>query len=143
MLCSVLKSCLTLCDPMDYSPPGSSVHGVFQARVLKRIAISFSRGSRHPGVEPMSPVSPTVAGGLFTTKPPGLSLSSVQFTCSVLSGSLQPHGLQHARLPCPSPTPGVAQTHGLLAGDAIQPSHPLSSPSLPTFNLSQCQGLFK
>ena len=41
-------SCLTLCDPMDYSLPGSSVHGIFQARVLEWIAISFSRGSSRP-----------------------------------------------------------------------------------------------
>ena len=36
------QSCLTLCDPMDSSPPGSSVHGIFQARVLEWVAISFS-----------------------------------------------------------------------------------------------------
>ena len=41
----VAKSCLTLCNPMDCSLPGSSVHGLFQARVLERVAISFSRGS--------------------------------------------------------------------------------------------------
>ena len=40
--------CLTLCDPMDYSPPGSSVHGIFQARVLEWVAIPFSRGSFWP-----------------------------------------------------------------------------------------------
>ena len=43
--CSVAKSCLTLCDPMDHSPPGSSVHGSSQARILEWVAISFSRGS--------------------------------------------------------------------------------------------------
>ena len=41
----VPQSCLTLCDPMDCSLPGSSVHGIFQARVLEWVAISFSRGS--------------------------------------------------------------------------------------------------
>ena len=41
----VAQSCLTLCDPMDCSLPGSSVHGIFQARVLRWVAISFSRGS--------------------------------------------------------------------------------------------------
>ena len=40
-----LKSCLTLCDPMDCSPPGSSVHGIFQTRILEWVAIFFSRGS--------------------------------------------------------------------------------------------------
>ena len=43
--CLVAKSCPTVCDPMDYSPPGSSVHGIFQARMLECIAIPFSRGS--------------------------------------------------------------------------------------------------
>ena len=41
----VSQSCLTLCDPMDCSPPGSSVHGILQARILEWVAISFSRGS--------------------------------------------------------------------------------------------------
>ena len=41
----VAQSCLTLCDPMDGSLPGSSVYGIFQARVLEWVAISFSRGS--------------------------------------------------------------------------------------------------
>ena len=41
----VTQSCLTLCDPMDYSPLGSSVHGILQARILEWVAISFSRGS--------------------------------------------------------------------------------------------------
>ena len=59
--------------------------------------------------------------------------SSVQFSCSVLSDSLWSHGLQHSKPPGPS----------LTLGDAIQPSHPLSSPSPPAFNLSQHQGLFK
>ena len=39
------QSCPTLCDPMDYSLPGSSVHGILQARILEWVAISFSRGS--------------------------------------------------------------------------------------------------
>ena len=45
---SVAQSCLTLCDPMDCSLPGSSVHGIFQARVLEWVAISFSKGSSQP-----------------------------------------------------------------------------------------------
>ena len=44
----VVQSCLTLCDPVDYSPPGSSVHGILQARILEWVAISFSRGSSWP-----------------------------------------------------------------------------------------------
>ena len=44
----VSQSCLTLCDPMDCSPPGSSVHEIFQTRILEWVAISFSRGSSQP-----------------------------------------------------------------------------------------------
>ena len=46
--CLVTKLCLTLSDPMEYSPPGSSVHGILQARILQWGAISFSRGSSRP-----------------------------------------------------------------------------------------------
>ena len=42
MKVKLLQSCPTLCDPMDCSPPGSSVHGIFQARVLEWVAIAFS-----------------------------------------------------------------------------------------------------
>ena len=66
--------------------------------------------------------------------------SSVQFSLSVVSDSLQPHGLQPARLPCSSPTPGAYLCPSI--SDAIQPSHPLSSPSPHAFNLSQHQGFF-
>ena len=47
----VAQSCPTLCDPIDCSLPGSSVHGIFQAIVLEWIAISFSRGSSQPRVQ--------------------------------------------------------------------------------------------
>ena len=69
--------------------------------------------------------------------------SSVQFSPSVVFDSSRPHGLQHARSPCPSPTPRVYSDSCLLIGDAIQLSHTLSSPSPPAFYLSQHQGLFK
>ena len=44
----VAQSCLTLCDAVDCSPPGSYVHGILQARILEWVAISFSRGSSRP-----------------------------------------------------------------------------------------------
>ena len=71
------------------------------------------------------------------------TISSVQFSHSVVSDSLQPHESQHASPPCPSPTPGVSKTHVLQVGDAIQPSHPLTSPSPPALNSSQHQSLFQ
>ena len=80
----VAQSCPTLSDPMDCSLPGSSIHGIFQARVLEWVAIAFS--------------------------------------------------YVHQQLP------ELTQTHAHWIGDAIQPSHPLSSPSPPTISLSQHQG---
>ena len=111
-----VKLCLTPSDPMDCSPPGSSVHG-------------FSRQEYWSGVPLPSPNE--------TSSLPHL----VQFSCSVVSDPLRPHGLQHARLPCPSSTPAQTRVHQV--GDAILPSPPLLSPSPPDFNLSQHQGLFK
>ena len=69
-------------------------------------------------------------------------ISSVQFSCSVMSDSLQPHRLQLSKLPCLSPIPRIYSNSCPLSGDSIQPSHPLSSPS-PAFNLFQHQDLFK
>ena len=72
------------------------------------------------------------------------SKNGVQSSCSVVSDSLRPHGLQHTRPPCPSPAPGVCSNSCPLSQwcQLIQPSRPLSSPSPPAFNLSQHQGLF-
>ena len=50
---------------MDYSLPGSSVHGISQARILEWVAISFFRDLPDPGIEP---ASPALGGGLFTTR---------------------------------------------------------------------------
>ena len=60
-----LESCLTLYDPMDYSPPGSSVHEILHAGILEWVSISSSRVS--PGIYPTSPPSPALAGGFSTT----------------------------------------------------------------------------
>ena len=57
---------LTLCDPMDCSPPGSSVHGILQAKILEWVAVSFSRGSSQPKDETWVSCVSCMAGGLFT-----------------------------------------------------------------------------
>ena len=44
----IVQSCLTLCDPVDCSPPGSSVHGILQARILEWVAMPSSRGPSQP-----------------------------------------------------------------------------------------------
>ena len=53
--CLVTESCPTLRDPMDCSPPGSSVHGILQARRLEWVVVSFTRDLPDPGIEPRSP----------------------------------------------------------------------------------------
>ena len=68
---SVAQSCPTLCNPMDCSPPGSSFHGIPQARILEQVAISYSRGSSWPRDRtPTSGISCS-AGRFFTTEPHG------------------------------------------------------------------------
>ena len=143
----VAQSYPTLCDPMDCNPPGSSVHEIFQARILEWVAISFSRGSSQP--RDRTWVSCT-AGKFFTdwatSNLPGsrdlafpyrfnqisefklfffLKLlysngQSVQFSHSVTSDSLASHELQHSRFLCPPLYPlEFAQMHVLWVGDAI------------------------
>ena len=66
----VAQLCLTLYDPMDCSLLGSSVHGIFQARILEWVAISFSRRPSRPRIEPRSPTLYTDA---LPSGPPGKS----------------------------------------------------------------------
>ena len=102
-------SCLAMsdCDPIDCRPPGSSVHGISLTRILEWVAIPFSRGSSGPRHWPGFPA--LQMDSLLTELPgnPFFALSSVLFSGSVMSDSLQPHESQHARPPYPSPTPGV------------------------------------
>ena len=126
--------------------PWTAVHqvslsmGIPQARVLEWVAMPFSRGSSNPGIKPRSP---TLQVDSLLSEPSGKPDITNQLSHSVRSDSLWPHGLQPTRLPCPSPTPRATQTHVHHVSGAIQPSHPLSSPSRPAFNLSQHQGLFQ
>ena len=68
--CLAAKLCLTLCDPTDCSPPGSSVHGISQAGILEWVAISFSRGSSWPRIEA---AAPALAGRFFIAETLGKS----------------------------------------------------------------------
>ena len=79
-----LQLCLTLCNSMDYGWPGSSVLEISQARLLKWVTVTSSRGS--------------------SQSRDWTGVSSVQFSRSVTFDFLWPHELLHARLPCPSPT---------------------------------------
>ena len=61
------QSCPILCKPMDYSPPGSSVHGILQARILEWVAMPSPPGDLpDPGMEPTSLMSPALTGRFFT-----------------------------------------------------------------------------
>ena len=63
-----LQWCLTLCDPMDCGPLGSSVHGIFQMRILEWVAISFPGDLPNPGIKTASLISPELAGRFFRTR---------------------------------------------------------------------------
>ena len=81
--CFVAKACPALGDPMDWGLPGFSVHGIFQARILEWVAISFSRGSSNPGIEPVSLASPASDSlPLSHQGNPTQSLGTVFFCCS-------------------------------------------------------------
>ena len=69
--------------PKDCSPPGSSVYGILQARILEWVSISSSRGSSDPGIEPTSPVSPVLGGRFLTTGPPQKSSLSRSVPISI------------------------------------------------------------
>ena len=120
-----------LCNPTDCSPAGSSVHGILQARILEWTAIPFSRGYSRP--RDRSWVS-RIEGRVFTI------CRSVAQLCPTLCDPMN-CGTPGFRVP--HHLPELAQTHDHRVGDAIQPSHPLSSPSPTALNLSQHQSLFQ
>ena len=104
----VFSCSVALCGPIDCSLPSSSVHGIFQARLLKWVAISFSRGIfRTQGWNPcllhwqVDSLPLRHQGSLFCV------FSSVQVSRSVVSDSLRCHESQHTRTLCPSQTSGV------------------------------------
>ena len=157
-------------DPMDCSLPDSSVHGIFLARILEWMAISFSRGFFQP--RDGTWVS-CIAGRFFTTEPlrsmvvlnclwlyligyvyavqePGGKFSSTyqvtpQFS-SVTQSCLSlcdPVNCSTPGLPVHHQLPKFTQIHVHQVSDTIQPPHPLSPPSPPAPNPSQDQSLFQ
>ena len=64
----LLQLCPTLCDPIDYSLPGSSVHQILQARILEWVDMTSSKGSSQPRVKPTPLMSPALSGRYFTTR---------------------------------------------------------------------------
>ena len=137
--CCFAQSCWLFCDPMDYSPPGSSVHGISQARILEWVAISSSRVLSWPRDQTYISCA---AGRLFTA----VVISSVQFSHSVMSNCLRPHESQHTRPPCPSPSPRVHSNshpssrwcHPAISSSVVPfTSCPQSLPASESFPMSQ------
>ena len=128
--CFVTQLCPTLFDFMDCILQSSSVRGILQARILEWVTISLSRGSSRPRDWTLFYY---IAGRFFTiwaTREAHIHISVPFSSVSVVSDSLQPHGLQHIRLPCPSPTPGVHPNPRPLS----QWCHPTNSFSVVLFS---------
>ena len=109
---SVAQPCLTLCNPMDCSPPGSLFHRIFQARILDWVAISYSSGHLPDqwGRTHVSCIGRRIFYYGTMEAPPVILVTSRVCVCvcvcvcvsgSVVSDSLRPHGLYPARLLCP------------------------------------------
>ena len=94
----VAKSCLTLCDPMDCSPPGSSICGILQVRILEWVAISFSRGFPNPGIEPRSPTLQTDSLPAESQgKPKNTGVGSLSLLQQIIPNQESNQGLLHCR----------------------------------------------
>ena len=127
--CSVARMCLTLCDPMNCNLPGSSVHGIFQARVLEWVRLLAKTFWQPCGL----------TDSWWQARYPSVQFS-VQSLCRPTLCD-----------PMDCSTPGFPVHHQLLEPAQlifvelviIQPSHPLLSPSSLALNLSQHQSLFQ
>ena len=141
-MCTRAQLHLTLCDPMDCSPPGSSIHGFSRQEYWSGVPFSPPGDLPDPGIKPESPACPALTGGLFTTEPPyteNLQFSSVAQSCLTL---WDPMNCSTPGLPVHNQLLEFTQTRVHRVRDAIQPSHPLSSPSPPAPNPSQHQRFF-
>ena len=142
----VTQSCPTPCDAMDCSLPGSSIHGIIQARLLEWGASAFSETvmRTHKLKTGFTRLRENCVC-LFSTSFSfiRIGVSSVQFSRSVVSDSSRPHDRSTPGLPVYHQLPEFTQTHVHRVRDAIQPSHPLLSPSPPSIHPSQHQSLFQ
>ena len=119
--------------PLPFFP--SQSQSIF-AKVTKAMCLTPS-----PNEQPHC--QPLIRNGLPQRDCALRKASLLSFSCKVMPESLQPHGVQHARLPCLSPPARVYWNSCPLNQWCIKPFHPLPSLSPPAFNLSQHQGLFK
>ena len=85
----VTQLCLTLCNPIDCSLQGSSVHGILQARILEWVGLPFPPPGHlpDPGIEPESLASPALTGRFSATAPPG---KPIFISCELHNGQVHP-----------------------------------------------------
>ena len=152
------QSCPALCDPMDYSPPGSSVHGIFQARILKELPFpSLGGSSLHRTRTCISCIGRRILNqlshwGSLRWMLIRLNVVIIWPCIQILSHYSFVKSCPTLRDPMDCSIPGFpvlhylpesAQTHEHWVNDIIQPSHPLLLPSPSALNPSQHQGLFQ
>ena len=126
-----LQSCPTLCDPMDYSLPDSSVHGDSPGKNTGVSCHALNQGIfLTQGLNLSLLRLPHCSRSLYPLSWKARKIHSVQFSCSVMSDSLWPHGLQHNRFPFPSPSPEVCSNSCPLR----QWYHPTISSSVIPFS---------
>ena len=144
---SVTQSCPTLCDPMNRSRPGLRVHHQlleFTQPHVQWVSETFQPSHLLSTAFILASIIPSI--GVFPNKLAlHIQFSSVQFSRSVMSDSLQPRESQHSRPPCPSPTPGVHSTsrpssqwgHSAISSSVVPfSSCPQSLPASESFPMS-------
>ena len=160
MLSKSLQSCLTYATQWTVACQAPLSMGILQARILEWVSMASSKGSSQPkdwtrllsllhwqaGSLPLAPPGKPMENPVLVkchehgSFPLELQFSSVAQSCPTLC---DPMDCSTPGLPVHHQIPEFTQTHVHRVSDAIQPSHPLLSPSPPAFNLSQHQGLFK
>ena len=133
---------------MDYSHQAPQSMGFSKQESWSKLPFPPPGDLPNPGIKPASPAAPALVGLFLTSELLGLSIgrfSSVQFNSVAQSRPTlcDPMNRNTPGLPVHHQLPEFTQTHVHRVGDAIQPSHPLSSPSPPAPNPSQHQGLFQ
>ena len=139
--CSVMSDSLR---PTDHSLPGSSVHGIFPARILEWVTM-FSKSFSDPGVKSTSPASPALQMDSLLLSHWGSYILNNQFS-SVAQSCLtlcDPMDCNMPGIPVHHQLPKLDQIHVHRVGDAIQSSHPLSLLLPPSIFPSINQGLLQ
>ena len=137
------QSCPTLCNSMDCSLPGSSVHEILQARVLERVVMPFSRRSSQLRDQICLFYVSCILKCVYIYKHTNgihYCYCSVAQSCPTLCDHMDCSMPGFLALHC---LPEFTQTHVHWVSDATQLSHPLSSPSPPVLSLSQYHSLFQ